>query len=382
MGASEMVALAMLVVATGLAAWSLTAPVARLARAMGAIDRPEPRRVNLAPIPRLGGLAVFGALICGFLLSAPFNRPLFTSLTGGQWPALALAATAVFGVGLIDDLRSLPVTVRLLVETVAALAVSLLFVQLCPGRGWPGACALTLLSTAWLVVISNGSNLIDGLDGLAAGVAIIELTALAALAIFSRQPAELGAVALLAGAWAGFWLRNRYPATIFAGDSGALLAGFAVGALALRISSFCSAWVRLEALLLIMAYPLLEVLVTVVRRAWPVLAAASSDRRGRRLVTAWCRPDRDHIHHRLIDHGLSQRAAVRRCQLRCLILAGLGVLAAGRPVLALPSALAALLLVGHFVHHLGYAALRTSAESPPVAAKSASAEQHPLSLSG
>jgi len=363
----------MLAIATGIAAWSLAAPAASLARALGAIDRPEPRRVNLAPIPRLGGLAVFGALIWGLLLSASFNRPLFISLIGAQWPTLALAATAVFGVGLIDDLRSLPIAIRLLVEGLAAAAVCLLFVQLCPGRGWLDTCALAILSTGWLVAVSNGSNLIDGLDGLAAGVAIIELSALGALATFSRQPVELSATALLAGAWVGFWLRNRYPATIFAGDSGALLAGFAVGALALRISSFCSPWVRLEILLLIMAYPLLEVLLTIARRAWPVLAEASGRRRGRQLVAAWCRPDRDHIHHRLIDRGLSHRAAVRRCQLRCALLAALGVLVAGWPTLAVPAAMAALLLIAHFVYRLGYLASWTIGV-PPTAAKSAPAK--------
>ena len=375
-----MFALAMLGIATGGAAWSLAAPVARLARAMGAIDRPEPRRVNMTPIPRLGGLAVFGAVICGLLLSAPLNRPLFIGLVGGRWPMLALASTAVFAVGLIDDLRSLRIALRLLVEALAGLAVSLLFVQLCPGRGWLDTSLLAILSTGWLLAVSNGSNLIDGLDGLAAGVAIIELSALGALALLSHQPVELGAAGLLAAAWAGFWLRNRYPAAIFAGDGGALLAGFVVGALALRISSFCSSWVRLEALLLIMAYPLLEVILTVVRRALPVLAAASHRSRPRQLLAAWCVPDRDHIHHRLIDSGLSHRAAVRICHLRCAASAALGVLAAGWPALAVPAALAALLLLGHFVYRLGYTELRSLA-ARPLAAKDAVVEQRPLSIS-
>lgn len=357
--------LLLLGIPTAFAAWCLGAPAAALAYMLGAIDRPGPRRVNRIPVPRLGGLAIFGALVCGTALAFALLPQMWTAMQSSDWLMLALAATAVFAVGVADDLRSLAATWRLVVETIAAVTVGLSFARPAPWHS-PHLLALSVgMDALWLVVISNGSNLIDGLDGLAAGVALIEIAGLGVLAAATRQTTMLGVLVLLFGAWAGFLPRNFHPARIFAGDSGALLAGFAIGSVALRVTLFCPLWVRIEVLLLIMAYPATEVVVTVSRRFVGALAPRPLSPRGLRAAAAAVFvADRDHIHHRLLVLGLSHAAAVWVCYALAAAMAALGVLAALRPAGAAVTGVAALAIMAGFVWILGYRELRPQSQMP------------------
>lgn len=354
-------------VPTAIAAWCLGAPAASLACALGAIDRPGPRRVNPIPVPRLGGLAIFGALVCGVALAEAVLPRMRAAMQSSDWRMMALAATAVFAVGLADDLRSLGAALRLVVEAVAAIAVALFF-------AWPDAESklwLAAISVAvdalWLVAISNGSNLIDGLDGLAAGVALIEIAALGVVAAATRQAIVLDALVLLFGAWSGFLLRNFHPARIFAGDGGALLAGFAIGAVALRTTRSFPRWTGLEVLFLIMAYPACELAVTVLRRFLRT-APERSRWRLRQAAAAVFVPDRDHIHHRLLALGLSHAAAVCVCYALSATMAALGVIVALRPAANLIAGAAAIAIALVFVRILGYGEFRPrtrASVSPP-----------------
>ena len=315
-------------------------------------------------MPRIGGLAIFGALLCAIALSPLLAPKLWASSRQGDWQVLAVATVAIFALGLIDDLRKLSAGSRLVCQLLAALAVSVGFV----GKGIAGLDATlsgrlleVALASLWLTTITNGSNLIDGLDGLSVGVAIIESAGLAVLAALRHQTPELMVLCLIAAALGGFWIYNRHPARVFLGDGGALLIGFLLAALALRVSSGDGGAIRIAAPLLMLAYPGLEVGLTVSRRLLGAIELVSAA--GRRPTLAvrrprLFRPDRDHIHHRLLALGLSHRRAVEACYLLSCCFVGLGMLAAIRPsVLGLVLGLVAL-GVGILGRALGYRELR------------------------
>jgi len=362
--AREIIALSALAMAV---ACALTPLTALLARTVGAIDEPDARRVNLAPMPRIGGLAIFVALLCAIALSPLLAPKLWATSRQGDWQVLAVAAVSIFALGLIDDLRKLSVGSRLVCQLLAALAVSLGFA----GKGIVGLDATlsgrlleVALASLWLTVITNGSNLIDGLDGLSVGVAIIESAGLAALAALRHQTPELMVLCLIGAALGGFWIYNRHPARVFLGDGGALLIGFLLAALALRVSSGDGAAIRIAVPLLMLGYPGLEVGLTVARRWLGAIELVSAA--GQRPTLAvrraqLFRPDRDHIHHRLLALGLSHRRAVEACYLLSCGFVGLGMLAEFRPsVLGLVLGVAAL-SVGIMGRALGYRELRVFA---------------------
>jgi len=348
-------------------ACALTPLTAMLARTVGAVDEPDARRVNLAPMPRIGGLAIFGALLCALALSPLLAPKLWAMSRQGGWQVLAVATVAIFSLGLIDDLRKLSAGSRLVCQLLAALAVSVAFV----GKGLAGLDATlsgrlleVALASLWLTTITNGSNLIDGLDGLSVGVAMIESAGLAAIAALSGQTPELMMLCLTGAALSGFWIYNRHPARVFLGDGGALLIGFLLAALALRVSSGEGGAIRIAVPLLMLAYPGLEVGLTVARRLLGAIELVSAA--GQRPTLAvrrpqLFRPDRDHIHHRLLALGLSHRRAVEVCYLLSCYFVGLGMLAALRPSgLGVALGLAAL-GVGIMGRALGYHELRVFA---------------------
>src|SRR5438445_7535166 len=206
----------------------LTPAVGGMARVLGVVDRPEARRLNRSPVPRLGGLALFFGIFVPALAFLDLSR---------ETRGLLLGAAVATTVGAIDDFRGL-VWWEKLAGQVAAATIPVGFgiwvhrftfpivgVHALPeGVGIP----LTIL---WIVAIMNMVNFLDGLDGLAAGVCAISgfTFCLIALSLGRPQPAILAAVVL--GACLGFLRHNFYPARIFMGDSGAMLLGFTLAAL-------------------------------------------------------------------------------------------------------------------------------------------------------
>jgi UDP-GlcNAc:undecaprenyl-phosphate GlcNAc-1-phosphate transferase len=286
------------------AAAGLTPLVGRLAVAWGWMDHPDGgRKRHLSPVPAVGGVAVFAALLLAGAVLQLSERRFLTDLTAfrGLWAPIAIAASAVCAIGLLDDLRGVRPLSKLAVQTAAAL---FLFVNGFEIKGitnpFGGAIDLGPLSlpvtVLWLVGMSNAFNLIDGLDGLAAGLALVStLGLLVAAAVSGRWETALVAGAL-AGALAGFLPYNFNPARVFLGDSGALPVGFVLAAIAVKSSIKASAAIAVAVPLLALALPILDVGLAVVRRVVR-----------RRPVFEG---DRDHIHHRLVDMGLTPRRAV------------------------------------------------------------------------
>ena len=282
---------------------ALATPLAsRLSFALGAIDRPNERKVSArANIPRWGGLAVALGAYAGIavaLLLGPEEPKLFERLE-----ALLVGSLLVLGIGAMDDRWSLAAWPKLLVEIAAAgaaFAVGLRIEHITDpitGTVWYFDPWLSwLLTTGWIVVVTNSFNLIDGLDGLCTGVSAIIGAALTLLAWQGGHvPALLIGVPLV-GAMLGFLPFNFPPARIFVGDTGALFVGYCLSLLALESYQRVTV-VTFLVPLLALAVPLLDTSLSIFRRL----------RRRANVMVA----DREHIHHRLLrDYHGSHRPAV------------------------------------------------------------------------
>ncbi len=300
-----------------------TPAVRRLAISYGVLDHAlSSRKVHGRPVPRMGGLAIvagiYGSLGIAFLI-APVREALLAD--GWRTIGLALAGIAVAALGLFDDLRGADARKKLAVQLTAALFLYTAGFRVTLVENPLGGADLALgalslpVTLLWIAGVSNAVNLIDGLDGLAGGVALAAAVALFAIgASIMDLPAMLVAAAL-AGALLGFLVYNVNPASIFMGDTGSLFLGTVLAALALRPHPY-SHHVPLVAVALALAIPVADTLIAIVRRA----------ARGAPLFHA----DRGHVHHRLLGLGLSHRQAVLVLWSGSAILAAAGVQLADR----------------------------------------------------
>lgn len=265
------------------------------------VDQPDnDRKIHVSPIPRLGGIGIAIAYLAalGLSLVAPYKNLPFdlpTALDAGL--RLLPAAATIFAVGLVDDIYNLRAWQKLVGQILASvMAYSAGFgIMTFQGSQLPTWISLPV-SILWLVGCANALNLIDGMDGLAAGVGFFAAmtTMIAAL---THQNMELAlATAPLAGALLGFLRYNFNPASIFLGDCGSLLIGFLLGCFGAVWSHKSATVLGMTAPLMALAIPLLEVVVSIARRFL----------RGQPIF----QPDREHIHHRLLARGLTTRRAV------------------------------------------------------------------------
>ncbi len=297
--------------ATSLITALLTTPVARrIAWKIGSVDYPGGRRVNSKPLPRMGGIAVFVALIAGLLFqliaSHFFGWPRIvpSSVTTARlnYPLIVLGFSLVFLTGILDDCFSLNPKQKLLGQVIAAsVAVSgglVIDIVVNPltneaiELGW----ATYPITVVYLVAYSNIFNLIDGLDGLASGIACI---ASLTMWVVSTMAGHLNGAALsiaLAGATLGFLRYNFNPASIILGDSGSLLIGFALGSISLLSVQRVAGLTSIIVPLVISGIPIIDTFSAIVRR-------------GRAHVSIG-QADKGHIHHRLMDEGFNQRQTV------------------------------------------------------------------------
>src|SRR5919199_1645994 len=283
----------------------LTPAVGGMARLLGAVDAPGGRRLNRAPVPRLGGLALFFAVLVPALAFLPL---------GGELRGLVLGATVATTVGAIDDFRGLRWWEKLGGQ-VAAGAIATGFGIWVHRFTFPVIGIHTLpewvgvpLTVAWIVAIMNMVNFLDGLDGLAAGVCAISAGTFSLIALSLGKPQAAIATAIVLGATLGFLRHNFYPARIFMGDSGALLLGFMLAAISIQSLLKTAAIASLFFPLLVLAVPIIDTSFVVAKRM----------KHGRPVYLA----DRAHLHHRFLNIGFSQRRAVAYIYVWCATLAG------------------------------------------------------------
>jgi len=283
----------------------LTPAVGGMARMIGAVDRPDARRLNRRPIPRLGGLAIFFGILVPVLA--------FLDLSGESRGVLLGAAIATV-VGAVDDFRGLSPPVKLVGQLGAAAIppafgvwidhFTFPFLGVVDLPAWVGVP----LSMVFIVAVMNMVNFLDGLDGLAAGVCAIagSTYAILALSLGKADPAILSAI--VAGSCLGFLRHNFFPARIFMGDSGALCLGFILASVSIQGLLKTASTVVLLLPLLVLAVPIIDTSFVVAKRLkyrQPVYGA-----------------DRSHLHHRFLNIGFSQRRAAVTMWLWCASLAG------------------------------------------------------------
>ena len=287
------------ILAVGVALF-ITPVVIGIAKRTGALDKPDPRKVHKKPIPRIGGLAIFSAFVIATIAAVFFSDieiEIQFEIVG-----LIISGTLMMLVGLIDDYKNLPAKVKLLGQIIAAAVLVIIFdVRIDfitdPFGDYIYLEWLAIPATLfWLVGITNTVNLIDGLDGLAAGVSAIAAVTILLVALEDNILLVAVLTAALAGAAVGFLFYNFNPACIFMGDSGALFLGFMLAGISVIGAVKCAATIALIVPILALGLPILDTTFAIIRRF--------------RGGVPIFKPDKGHLHHRLLGLGFSQRQAV------------------------------------------------------------------------
>ncbi|WP_077706364.1 glycosyltransferase family 4 protein [Virgibacillus dokdonensis] len=270
----------------------LTPLVKRLAIKVGATDEPNNRKVHEKIMPRLGGLAIYVGFLLGFLIFIPE--------TIHYWPIM-LGATVIVFVGILDDLFQKSAKFKFIMQIIAAVVpvvsgfkidfITLPFTDRIEFGFF--AVPITIL---WIVAITNAINLIDGLDGLAAGIAAIAFLTISGLAVsMGNLPIALISL-MMFGSTVGFLLFNFYPAKIFMGDTGSLFLGYMISVIAVTGLFKNVALFSLLVPIIILAIPILDTVFAVIRRIIH-----------KKPISA---PDKFHLHHCILKLGFTHKQTV------------------------------------------------------------------------
>ncbi len=297
----------------------LLTPIVRgLNRRMGMVDKPDARRINKVPIPRGGGLALFLGVVGSYLVMWGFSS--FPFVAAAAYGKLILLAAGIVLLGLVDDKFSLPPKVKLLGQVVIAVLtwawVGLGFRDIFPVMPvWLDG----IVTVFWIVGAVNAFNLIDGLDGLASGLALIATVGMAGALILTGRPTATLFYFAFAGGLLGFLRYNYNPASVFLGDCGSMFIGFVLSALPLLSHEPNSYLVSVGVPLLAMGVPIFDTSLAILRRTTRhLLNRGASDGQ---VMTA----DKDHLHHRILRAvGLNQRKAAWILYLFAFLLVGIG----------------------------------------------------------
>lgn len=292
-----LVNVALSLVAALVMSFAATPLVKVFAQRVGAIDVPKDgRRMHDHPIPRLGGLAIFLGFLLSTLIFANIDR---------QVRGLLIGCIIIVVTGVIDDIAPLTWWSKLILQLLAALIAVFHGIRievftnpvLFSNREWLVLGWLSIpITVVWIVLVTNSVNLIDGLDGLAVGVSAIGSIAMLVIALLVSEGNVAIILAALTGACIGFMPYNMNPAKIFAGDTGALLLGYVLSTMSVIGLFKTYAIVSFLLPFLALALPIFDTCFAIVRR----IAHGQSPMHA----------DRGHVHHRLIDMGLSQKQAV------------------------------------------------------------------------
>jgi len=290
----------------------ITPLVSRESIRLGLVDAPGGRKVHPQSVPRLGGVAVLAATVLAMILVRLWSPGDFGPAIWLTLRPLAAAGALIFAIGLLDDVRGVGPWVKLAVQCVATIVVmtSGLLIERVTllGVSWELGWLAWPLTVGWIVGLTNAFNLIDGMDGLAAGIAALAGATCGAILIVRGHTAEAMMLAALVGAALGFLVFNFAPASIFLGDSGSLLFGFLLATTAIAGWQKGATALATGVPLLMFALPIADIATTIVRRglARPATGRSSLAAAMRQLVE----PDRQHIHHRLLALGWSTRRTV------------------------------------------------------------------------
>ncbi|MGE5396872.1 MAG: glycosyltransferase family 4 protein [Chitinophagales bacterium] len=286
----------LVVVIAFMVAYFIMPLVQKLAIKLGAIDEPNARKVHSRPIPRLGGLGIFVSFMLMVIPVTVITGRMEAPLVG-----ILLGATIVFAAGVLDDIYQLSPWTKLLFQVGAATIAIFFGVRVhFMTNPFDGMFQLGMMSIPltilWIIGVTNAVNLIDGLDGLAAGVSMIAAITIGIVA-FRADHFLISFVALvLAGSIAGFLPHNFYPASTFMGDSGAMFLGFVLSCLSITGLAKSAALISLFVPIVILGIPIFDTFFAIIRRVnnrTPIFGA-----------------DKAHLHHRLMDMGYGHKKSV------------------------------------------------------------------------
>ncbi len=291
-------------------AFSTTPAAKRLAFKMGAVDVPkDERRMHKEPIARLGGFAIIAGFFVSILFSVVSSKVLQVSTAivfDRQFIGMLAGSLIIAVLGIVDDIKSLSAKLKFPIQIIAALIVAVTGTRIdfitnplsVIGISTFGPWISYPVTILWIVGITNAINLIDGLDGLAAGVSSIASLSLFFVSVIRPDPDIHTAVlaAILAGSTLGFLPYNFNPAKIFMGDTGATFLGFILGTISIQGTYKAYTAIAIAVPILVLALPLFDTVFAIFRR----IASGKSP------MTA----DRGHLHHRLVDMGLTQKQSV------------------------------------------------------------------------
>ena len=260
----------------------LTPAVIAFARRTGALDKPDARKVHVRPIPRIGGIGIYAAFMVSILVQLTFvdlTPEYMTSLIG-----LMVGGTIIVAIGIAAAVVVIGFDVR--IDVITDPLGDYIYLEFL-------AIPATIF---WIVGLTNTVNLIDGLDGLAAGVSSIAALTIFLVAMEEGIPPVAMVTIALAGAAIGFLYYNFNPARIFMGDTGSMFLGFMLAGISVVGAVKSAATIALIVPILALGLPILDTTFAIVRRA-----------RNHRPIF---KPDKGHLHHRLLAHGFSQKQAV------------------------------------------------------------------------
>ncbi len=284
-------------------AYALTPDIARLCNRLGMVDRPDARRLHKKVTPRGGGIVIIGAFLatCGVVFYQMDGR--LPGIQGQEFLHLFLFPVLVLAVvGLLDDRFGLNPWIKLAGQAGAVTLAISLGLKINRIFGWSLPVWLDIGLTLLVVLAAiNAFNLIDGMDGLAAGLALIAALGLAIGFGLQREPLSVLVMLALAGACLGFLNFNFHPASIFLGDTGSMFLGYVIAAIAIHTSNKATTLATLALPFVALGVPFLDTLLAIWRRAV---------RRALQGHGQISRADLDHLHHRILKMGLSPRASV------------------------------------------------------------------------
>lgn len=320
----------LVIFAVALGASLLATPLAiRLALRLGMVDQPDARRVHTRATPRGGGLAVVLAfhLACAAIFLPPWAT-FSGNLTQEWWLNFLVLSGALTVVGFLDDLLGLRAWIKFLGQIAVAggawycgLRVGSMF-----GSDLP-AWADVLITIFWFVALMNAFNLIDGMDGVAAGLASIASAALIGSFLLRGQPSDCLVTLGLLGACLGFLHYNFHPARVFLGDTGSMFIGFTLAAISFSTFSKGTALTAIAVPALVVGVPLFDTFLAVWRRTARKILGRAERKNGGADAGRVFGADKDHLHHRLHATGRSQKRVALLLYLAAVGLAAVGLLA-------------------------------------------------------
>lgn len=271
----------------------------KLAEKAGVIDHPKERGMHVKPMPLAGGTAIVGSFVIVSILVAPWVEGFVSS----EFIGLIVGCIIISVLGFLDDKYQLSPKIRIFFQLLAALIVVFSGTRI-EWLSWPwsehGLIQLhtlgNFISVLWIVGLTNAVNFIDGLDGLAAGVASIASISFMVISFLFGPPIAVVLAAILAGSCLGFLPHNFNPAKIFMGDTGATFLGFTLAVISIQGLTKSYTMITLIVGAIVLGLPLFDTSFAIIRRLLnnkPVMEG-----------------DRGHLHHRLVDKGISHKKAV------------------------------------------------------------------------